>query len=162
MWDAQNSEIAELAHTEVEFLGEGIESIAVTGSSWHRTNPAEWHLPRVERRTAPLFRRDLESWTGTSIVLAEKRVQPSVYNTLVEFIYRLSAGDETGAAALLTDSTLLETAQTLGLVQEPLGQEWLISLDRYTRVLWPHSHLAGFAPEGSRLVQSAGRGLANL
>ena len=142
LWDAQDSQIAELAHTEVKFLGERIESIAVRGSSWHLQDPQRRIF--LEANPGPHRYFD-ETWTlkGDEYVLAEKRVQPSVYNTLVEFIYRLSAGDETGAASLLTDPTLLEKAKTLGLVQKPLGQEWSISLDRDTECCGPIRILEG-------------------
>ena len=144
LWDAQNSEIAELAHTEVQFLGEGIDSIAVKGSSWNLHDPQRGIFHESNAGPHRYFN---ETWIlkGEEYVLAEKRVQPSVYNTLVEFIYRLSTGDETGAATLLTDPTLLEKAKTLGLVQNPLGQEWSISLDRNAECCGPIRILKGLS-----------------
>jgi len=136
LWDAQDSEIADLAHTEVQFLGQGIESIEVRGSSWHLRDPERsiFH----ESNPGP-HRYFNETWTleGDRYALRDKRVQPSIYNTLVEFIYRLSTGDETGAATLLADPTLLVMAKRLGLVQDPVGQEWLIDLDRHTDCCGP-------------------------
>jgi hypothetical protein len=144
LWDAQDSQMAELAHTKVQFVGEGIDSIAVRGSSWHLRDPQRGIFHESNAGPHRYFN---ETWIlkGEEYVLAEKRVQPSVYNTLVEFIYRLSTGDETGAATLLTDPTLLEKAKTLGLVQNPLGQEWSISLDRNAECCGPVRILKGLS-----------------
>jgi hypothetical protein len=144
VWDARHSEIAELAHTQVQFVGEGIDNIHVTGTSWFLHDPQRNIF--LESNPGP-HRYFEEAWTldGDKYVLAEKHVRPSVYNTLVQFVYRLSTGDEAGAATLVADEALVETARSLGLVQDPLGQEWLISLERNTECCGPIRILQGSA-----------------
>jgi hypothetical protein len=136
--------MAALAHTQAQFVGEGIDNIKVTGSSWNLRDPQReiFH----ESNPGPHRYFD-ETWTltGDEYVLAEKHVRPSAYNTLVEFVYRLSTGNEPGAATLVTDETLEETAKRLGLVQNPLGQEWLTNLDRNTVCCGPIQVLEGSA-----------------
>jgi hypothetical protein len=142
LWDAQDTEIADLAHTQVRFLGEGIGNIVVMGDSLHLpdTKSRIFH----ESNVGP-HRHFQQTWTleGDEYVLRDRQVEPSAYNTLVEFIYCLSTGDESSAEALLADPALLDTAKALGLVQNPLGQEWLTDLERNTECCGPIRILEG-------------------
>jgi len=150
LWDAQDTEIAGLAHTQVQFIGEGTESILVMGDSWELPEPKS----RIFHESNPGPHRHFQqTWTleGDEYVLGDEHVQPSAYNTLVEFIYRLSTGDESSAEALLVDPALLDTAKALGLVQNPLGQGWLTNLDRNTECCGPIHILEGLP---QRLVVS--------
>ena len=142
VWDGARSEMAKLSHGEVEFAGDGIDLINVGGDSWfypddkkdifHESNPGP-------------HRHFQETWALRSdgYVLAEQRVVPSAYNTLVELIYRLSTGDEAGAAGLLADPALIAKAKALGLVQAPLGQGWDTNLDPQTECCGPIHILEG-------------------
>jgi len=150
LWDAQTTEIASLSHTQVQFLGEGIGNILVMGDSWQLPEPKS----KIFHESNPGPHRHFQqTWTleGDQYVLRDKHVQPSAYNTLVEFIYRLSTGDESGAEALLVDPALLDTAKALGFVQNPLGQEWLIDLEPNTECCGPIRILEGLP---QRLVVS--------
>ncbi len=144
LWDGVGSEMPRLSHRKVEFVGERIDVIHVRGSSWFY--PDERRDIFHESNPGP-HRYFEETWTlqGDGYVLLDHRVQPSAYNTLVEFIYRLSTADESGAVARLTDSALLDKAKELGLVQNPLGQEWLTNLGPETECCGP-IHIISGAP----------------
>ncbi|MGQ9674545.1 MAG: hypothetical protein ACUVX1_02605 [Chloroflexota bacterium] len=51
---------------------------------------------------------------------------PGAYATLVDFVYALSNSDEAVAYSLVVDKALLAVGRQLGMVQQPIGQKWLI------------------------------------
>ena len=141
-WDSRDSDMATLAHTEIVFRGEGLEGLDVSGDSWTQGDTKG----RIFHESNPGPHRYFEqTWVrqGYEFVLLEESVVPSAYNTLVEFIYRLSTGDQQGAGQLAADASLVERARQLGLVQEPPGRQWLTNLDNDTVCCGPIFILEG-------------------
>jgi len=136
VWDGEKSDMANLSHREVEFVDEGIDLIKVRGDSWFYADEKKDIFN--EGNPGP-HRHFEETWTlqEDGYVRLEHRVVPSAYNTLVEFVYRLSTGDELGAGALVVDPSLLAAAKALGVVQSPLGQRWMTNLEPTTECCGP-------------------------
>ncbi len=61
---------------------------------------------------------------GNLYDLIEEHVAASPYNTLVEFVYRISIGDLVAAQSLVNNPSLVQQGINLGLVQDPPGQLW--------------------------------------
>lgn len=125
-WDPRGTVLASLSDPRSDFANaSGIDGIHVQGALW---NPATDPAGKIfqEAHAGPHRVAD-QTWSrdGRRYVLAESRILPSAYNTLVNFVYRRSTGDDTGAAELLADTSLLATAKQLGLFQQPLGQQWM-------------------------------------
>ena len=146
LWDAEDSVMAKLAHTKVGFLGEGINDLFVEGDSWFYPDERKGIFHESNPGPHRSFR---QKWMlqGDRYVLFEHTVQPSAYNALVEFIYHLSIGDDSGATALLADPSLLSKAWALGLAQDPLGKGWLTNLDSQTVCCGP-IHIVEGPPQG--------------
>jgi hypothetical protein len=141
-WDSRDSQMKNLAHTEVQFRGKGIEGLDVRGDSWQLGDAKS----QVFHESNPGPHRYFEqTWArqGDEFVLVAESVEPSAYNTLVEFVYRLSTGDSEGARQLTADASLVQTARQLGLVQDPPGQQWLTNLDTETVCCGPIYILEG-------------------
>ncbi len=132
LWHARVPEITNLAHTDIDFIAEGVDRLRVIGDSWMLMEDPK-RLLFHESNPGP-HRYFEQTWVRQEdiYVMQSERVIPSAYNTLVEFVYRLSTGDDSGALALLTDASLLDAAKSMGLMQNPVGQEWLTNLDRDT------------------------------
>ncbi|HEY7801132.1 MAG TPA: hypothetical protein VIE40_00530, partial [Dehalococcoidia bacterium] len=121
--------------------------VMVTGSAWGIDLPgqptgagnvfAESH-PGPHRYVDQTWRRD-----GDSYAFISQKVEPSGYNTLVNFITDISTGDDRAAAALTTDPALVATARALGLVQLPLGKQWVTSSDESGQAPAPIHILSG-------------------
>ncbi|MEW6448426.1 MAG: tetratricopeptide repeat protein [Bacillota bacterium] len=113
------------SHGQINFTGPGLEEFTLQGDSWnvgdgkdlifHEANPGP------HRKFCDTWRREAD---GYRRVVA--RTIFSTYNTLVEFVWALSTGNEDAAAALVTDRDLVRKAKEAGLVQSPLGQRWLL------------------------------------
>jgi hypothetical protein len=100
--------------------------VVVTGDAWEIANDPLANI-FFEAHAGPHRRVD-QTWMrlGDSYAFVSSKTEPSAYDTLVEFIGRLSAGDDAGAKQLLTRPGLLDTARTLGLAQKPLGAGWML------------------------------------
>jgi hypothetical protein len=122
-WNAKAAFAGLIGQTSVEFSGEALDTIAVRGTSYGRSDAKSGIL--AEHKLAPVRYFD-QIWArqGEVYILAEERVRASGSNTLVEFIYRLSSGDDAGALALVTNASLVTTAQSLGLVRDPADPAW--------------------------------------
>jgi len=115
-WNANAAFAGLIGQTSVEFPGESLNTIHVAGTSFGRRDAKSRILS--EHKLAPVRSFD-EVWVrqGEAYVLAEESERPSGSNTLLEFLYRLSSGDQVAASSLVTDPSLLFTAQSLGLVR---------------------------------------------
>lgn len=131
-WNPHDSEIFALTDTDAHFEGDGIDAITLNGWAWGVPDDPR---ARIFSESHPGPHRVVEeTWTRQveGYVLASQHVLPSAYNTLVNFVYALSAGDDAAARARLADSVLLAAAKDLGLVQDPVGQRWQTNLDQTT------------------------------
>jgi len=114
------------SHGRLTFAGHGISEIILEGDSWlcgdgkdeifHESNPGP-------------HRYFQSTWArqGDGYVLKENKVIPSAYNTLVEFVYALSTGQDAEAEKWVADKALVEKAKQMELVQNPLGQSWMLA-----------------------------------
>lgn len=145
-WNGRNTAISDVSHTQVRMIGKGLDALQVTGDSWRMgdTKSQTFH----ESNPGP-HRFFEQTWVrqGFEYIMLAESVTPSAYNTLVEFVYRLSTGDHEGARRLTTDTSLLDTAIQLGLVQDPPGQQWLTNLDTTTVCCGPIYILEGLSQE---------------
>jgi hypothetical protein len=142
-WDPRGTELETLTDPRADFADtSGIEHIHVRGAMWCSADPAGKIF--AESHPGPHRYAD-ETWTrdGERYVLSASRIEPSAYNTLLNFVDRLSTGDDAAAQKFLADVTLLETAKRLGLVQQPLGQQWVTNLDPTTECCGPIHILSG-------------------
>lgn len=116
------------SHGQIRFTGPGIEEFTLESDSWFAGDGKDTIFH--EANPGP-HRRFLDLWklNGEIYELREKRTLPSAYNTLVEFVYALSTGQTANAAKLVTKHELVKQAVKLGLVQKPLGQKWMLSLN---------------------------------
>jgi hypothetical protein len=117
-WNATEAFAGLIGQTGVEFLDEGLNTIQVHGTSYGRSDAKSSILS--EHKLAPVRSFD-QVWVrqGEAYVLTEESVGASGSNTLLEFIYRLSSEDQAAASALVTDASIVITAQSLGLVRGP-------------------------------------------
>ncbi len=95
----------------------GTEHLHVRGELWWVAGDPAGQI-FYESHPGP-HRVEDQTWTrtGDRYVLSSSSVEPSAYNTLVSFIYRLSTGDDGWAAQLMADTSLLDAAKRLGLAQ---------------------------------------------
>jgi tetratricopeptide (TPR) repeat protein len=112
------------SHGKLTFAGHGISEVILEGDSWYCGDGRDniFH----ESNAGP-HRHFQSTWErqGDGYVLKEKKTIPTAYNTLVEFIYALSTGDGE-AEKWVTDKALVEKAKQMKLVQNPLGQNWML------------------------------------
>lgn len=121
----------------VSFTGQGLSELTMEGDLWGFKDGKEDIF--MESNPGP-HRRFVARWvresgtkgtsegaaSGDGYVLTKFDVVPSAYNTLVNFIYAVSTGDESEAEKWVTDKALIDRAKELKLVQNPLGQRWQI------------------------------------
>jgi len=142
-WDPRGSELTTLSDSRTDFVdASGIDHVHVRGALWGSADPAGTIF--AESHPGPHRYVD-QTWTrdGQRYVLSASQVEPSAYNTLVNFVYRLSIGDEAGAAKPLADPSLIDAAKRLGLIQQPLGRRWTINPDPDAWVRGPIHILSG-------------------
>lgn len=122
-WDGAAAFAGQIGQTAVEFSGEGMDTIAVKGTSFRRSDLKSQIF--FEGKIGPHRYFD-QIWQrqGGEYELAGETVRPWSYNTLVEFVYRLSTGDYVGAETLTSDPALLDSAEALGLAQSALYPLW--------------------------------------
>jgi hypothetical protein len=113
-WDSSNSKAGKLSHTKFKFVGEGLDTLEVTGSSWFLDDPKS--MTFHESNAGP-HRWFVQTWTrhGSAYSLESETLVPSAYNTLVDFVYALRSQDFAAADNLVTNSNLISTARDLGL-----------------------------------------------
>lgn len=112
-----------LAHATPQFVGDGIDEIRMTVSSWQFQDDPKRNV-FGESNSGP-HRYFEQTWTldGERYVLEGEEVIPSGYNTVVEFMYALKT-DEAMAATLTSGDNVVPTAVDLGLVQGPDDEDW--------------------------------------
>ena len=122
-WSGPSAFAGLIGQTSVEFIGEGLETIHVSGTSLGRSDDKSGILS--EHKLAPVRTFD-QVWVrqGEEYALAEETVRASGSNTLLEFLYSLTAGDAAAASGLVTDPSIVATAQSLGLVRHPGETAW--------------------------------------
>jgi hypothetical protein len=143
-WDPRGSELATLSDSRADFAdAAGVERVHIRGELWDVVGDPAGKIC-YESHPGPHRFQD-QTWTrnGDRYVLSSSSVEPSAYNTLVNFIYRLSTGDDAGAGQLMADPSRLDTAKRLGLPQQPLGQMWTTNLDANTVCCGPIHILSG-------------------
>lgn len=116
------------SHGTLIFNGPGLDSITLQGDSGRTNDGKNWIFS--ERADGP-HRHFTDTWqrNGDSYEPVESKTIPSAYNTLVEFIYSLSAGNDGAAKNLVTDPALIDKAEELGLIQPGLRGRWLLKMD---------------------------------
>ncbi|MDI6601563.1 MAG: tetratricopeptide repeat protein [Thermoanaerobacteraceae bacterium] len=116
------------SHGIITFNGPGLNSIILQGDSW-RLNDGKGRIFN-EESSGP-HRHFTDTWerNGDSYKLVDARTIPSAYNTLVEFIYRLSTGREDATKTLVVDQDIIEKAKELNLIQPGLNERWSLELD---------------------------------
>jgi hypothetical protein len=107
----------------IYFGGDGIDTLHIDGDSWDRQD--EMSNVFNESNAGP-HRYFEQTWErqGDTYELAAETVNPSPYNTLVNFVHDIGVGDTSNAGALVTDSTLVQTAIDLGLAKDPTAAPW--------------------------------------
>ncbi len=112
----------------ITFIGEGISEFVIKSSSFCYMDSRTGIF--LESNTGPR-RWFLDTWIrqGDEYVIKTADTVPSAYNTLVEFIYSISVGDNKTAAGCVAEKELVSKATRLGLAQKPPGQEWGIEND---------------------------------
>jgi len=114
------------SHGRVEFPAADLSELVVRSDSWIDGTDA---LSDVfhEANSGP-HRYFVDTWMreGDSYIRTGAETVPSAYATLVEFMYALGTGDDSGARALVTDASLLDRARSLGL-DGAIGKNWLIA-----------------------------------
>lgn len=139
-WDPRGSAMTTVTDASAEFAdASGIGRIRVRGALWGTPGDI-FH----ESHPGPHRYMD-QSWEldGFRYTLTAASIRPSAYNTLVNFAYAISTGNDASATKLLADASLLETAKQLGLIQQPLGKQWLTNLEANTECCGPIHILSG-------------------
>ncbi|MEW6275132.1 MAG: tetratricopeptide repeat protein [Bacillota bacterium] len=128
VWRSDESRRWRNSHGELKFSGPGTEEFTLTSDSWLAADGKE----KIFQESNPgSHRRFLDTWQRQDdrYELKEARTLPSAYNTLVELVYNLSTGREQEAAGLVAGAGVLEQARKYGLVQNPVGQGWVLDLN---------------------------------
>jgi hypothetical protein len=113
-WTSVADPSAQFNHLYMQFSGDGIDSVALTFTSWQLTDEKSEIFGESNAGLHRVFHATLERHED-QYALADAAVVASPYNTLVEFVYALRHDDLTTAAARTTDARLIDTASTLGL-----------------------------------------------
>jgi hypothetical protein len=113
------------SHGRVEFPQSDLSQLIVRSDSAFGRDPLSGVL--VEANSGP-HRAFVDTWErhDDSYVRTSSATVPSAYATLVEFLYALGTGDDSGARALVTDASLVTRAKSAGL-DGAIGKNWLIS-----------------------------------
>jgi tetratricopeptide (TPR) repeat protein len=116
------------SHGKVTILGHGLLEIVIESDSWEY-NDDKYNIFH-ESNVGP-HRRFQDEWVRLkdTYVLKESRTLPSAYDTLVRFIYAISTGNDDEATKLVSNASLVDMAKQLKMIQNPIGQGWMISLD---------------------------------
>jgi hypothetical protein len=127
LWRSNDDARTRLGHRVIAIADGGLETLTINGDSWLRGDEKSQIFGEANAGPHRYFE---QTWvrTGNSYDMTRETVQPSSYNTLVEFVYRLRTGDEAGAGQLVTDAALIETAVALGLAQDN-DRSWSASTD---------------------------------
>lgn len=129
IWDVDQAEGWRGSHGRVEFPNGDLNELVVHADSFSEGHD-ELAGVIFEANAGP-HRQFVDTWVrdGDAYVRQSAETVPSVYATLVAFLYALATGDNAGAQALVTDAALVDRARSLGL-DGAIGKNWMISCDR--------------------------------
>ena len=117
-WQSAITEGWNSSLAQAHFVGEGLDTVAVRNSDWDLTDDKS----RIFRPNhGGLHRWFNEIWQrqGDRYVRTSQQVEPSPYNTLLEFLYALRSGGD--AAAWVASPDVLAQAAQFGLPQHAGG-----------------------------------------
>jgi len=125
-WDGRTAFAGLIGQTSVEFPGVGLDRLDVRGTSFGRNDAMSGIF--ADHKLAPV-RHFEQVWTRQSdgYALSQERVVPSAVSTLLEFVYRLSSGDDPAAATLVGDVSLVATAKGLGIIKDSSEPAWWVT-----------------------------------
>ncbi|MGB9887129.1 MAG: tetratricopeptide repeat protein [Moorellales bacterium] len=115
------------SHGSITFTGAALEEFVLQGDSWEVGDGKDQIFHEANAGPHRRF-RDVWQRQGDAYRRVSAETLASAYNTLVEFVYQLSLGQEQQAAQWVVDRALISRAKEYGLVQRPLGQRWLLDL----------------------------------
>ncbi|MGE5327944.1 MAG: tetratricopeptide repeat protein [Deltaproteobacteria bacterium] len=74
------------------------------------------------------YRYFKDTWVrqGDKYVQKKLEIIPSAYETLVQFVYNISKGENSEAEKLVVNKLLISKAKEMHLIQNPFGQEWTV------------------------------------
>ena len=112
VWPTQQPSDWNYSLAQAEFAGDGIDTVTVRNSDWQLDDSKS---KLFAQNHGSLHRWFDEVWQreGDRYTLAERQVEPSPYNTLVEFIYALQANDD--ATPWVVSPETIAKADQLGL-----------------------------------------------
>jgi hypothetical protein len=113
-WMSARDPSGRLSNINIEFGQDGLETVEVTGNSWLLPDEKSNIFEEVNAGPHRVFHVTLALRDGQYVQTAEQ-VEPSPYNTLVEFVYALRHGDRAAAASRTTDPALVDELAALGL-----------------------------------------------
>ena len=138
-WDPRGTQITQLSDAYSRFVT-GEDEIDVSGALWMGLAGSVGPAIFSESHPGP-HRYEDQTWVrkGDGYVFLDSRIEPSAYETLYNFIFAISRGEETAAAnKFVTDPALVDRAIGLGLKQQPLGQGWMLTtFDGHTECCGP-------------------------
>ncbi len=113
-------------HGLIKFSGQGISEFTLEGDSLLYTDGKENILSQTKSGSMRYFK---ETWSrqGDEYILKKSETIPTAFNTLLEFIYSISKGDEKTALKYVNDKSLINKAKELELVQKMFDGNWPVA-----------------------------------
>ncbi|MBE3580791.1 MAG: tetratricopeptide repeat protein [Thermoanaerobacteraceae bacterium] len=115
------------SHGSITFTGAGLEEFILQSDSWEAGDGKDQIFHEANAGPHRRF-RDVWRRQGGNYQRVAAETVSTAYSALVEFIYHLSLGQEDQAAQWALEPGLTSQAKEWGLIQEPLGQRWLLEL----------------------------------
>ena len=112
----------------LRFNGPGLDSLNLWGDSG-RVSDNKNNI--FDERNGGPRRHFVDKWQRTedSYKLTEYETDPSAYNTLVEFVFNISQGDDDVAKKQVSDPALIKKAKICKLIQPKLNERWKLKLN---------------------------------
>jgi len=109
----------------LKFTKNDISEFVLQGDSLFYTDGKERILAQTK---SGRLRYIQQTWVknGDQYILKSSEIAPSTYNTLIEFIYTLSKGDDNTATKYVANRELINKAKELNMLQKSLDKEWWI------------------------------------
>lgn len=113
-------------HGLIKFSGQGISEFTLEGDSLLYTDGKESILSQTKSGSMRYFK---ETWSrqGDEYIFKKSETIPTAFNTLLEFIYSISKGDEKTALKYVNDKSLINKAKELELVQKSFDGNWPVA-----------------------------------
>ncbi|WP_173297137.1 tetratricopeptide repeat protein [Thermanaeromonas sp. C210] len=115
------------SHGSITFTGAGLEEFILQSDSWEAGDGKDQIFHEANAGPHRQF-RDVWRRQGGNYQRVAAETVSTAYSALVEFIYHLSLGQEEQAAQWALAPGLTSQAKEWGLIQQPLGQRWLLEL----------------------------------